>query len=177
MPREFRNIGDFLKFAARLPADAKAGAEIGVEVATLAIWKEARSEIGVYQRDDVPGFAPWAELADATKDDRVSQGYPANDPLLREGLLRDHIKMSTEGLLGRVGVPSAIVQHEYEEEPLDVGDLAIWQELGTPDARFPIPGRSFLGHSAAKLKDRVVDMIAGRVVWALRGNGAPRDGY
>jgi len=172
--REFPNIGEFLKFAERLPVDAKAAVEIGVEVGTRMIWKEARSELGHYQRDQFHG-APWAELADATKEEREYLGYPPNDPLYRQGLLHDYTRMSTEENMGRVGVPSVMVQHEYREREVDIGDVAMWQELGTPDARNPIQARSFLGHSAAKMKDLVVNAISGRFVWALRGNGAKRD--
>jgi hypothetical protein len=181
MPREFRNMKAFLKFAEQMERDAKAAIANGVEVATRQVWKEARSELGVYQRDTIAGMHPWPELAKATQADRRTQGFPANEPLYRQGLLHDNTKMSTDETRGRVGVPSAIVQHDYAEEPVDIGDVAIWQELGTKSARGSpeetdhTPARSFLARAAARWQDRVVDIVAGRLVWALRGNGARRD--
>lgn len=171
--REFRSIGDFLRFAQRLPEKASAAGEAGVEIGTKMIWSEAREMLGTDQLDPVAGYPPWAPLADATQDQRTAQGYPADEALLRQGLLRAHISMGTQALfaaaVGRVGVPSVFVVHEYENEPVDIGELAVWQEIGTPDARSPTPARSFLGRSAAKLKDKVVDAMVAPVIDALLG--------
>lgn len=63
------------------------------------------------------------------KDELGYGGPPDFDPLLREGDLRASIEVSVDGLRGIVGSAER---------------TALWQELGTPGARYPIPPRPFL---------------------------------
>jgi hypothetical protein len=53
---------------------------------------KAQDAIGHYQeaKGDVPA---WAPLSDATKADRVAEGFTEDDPLLRTGELRDSIEV------------------------------------------------------------------------------------
>lgn len=53
----------------------------------------------------------------------------AESPLLRRGDLRDSVSWVSEGLVGEVGSDSKI---------------ALWQELGTDHAEYPIPPRPFI---------------------------------
>ena len=112
----------------------------GLEKAAQIVEDEAKSEIGTYQGGVGGIFAGWQELADSTKADRVAQGFPENEPLLRTGEMRDSIDHSVEGLTALVGSDS---------------DIALWQELGTDK----IPPRSFLGGAAFRKQDEVAEII------------------
>lgn len=107
----------------------------------------ARALFGVYQG----GFAeygPWPELADRTKADRVQQGYPENDPLLREGDLRDGIGIA------------------YGPSRAEIGsndDVMVYQELGTET----IPPRPVLGLTGTEEEKAVFEMVGDGVVKAL----------
>lgn len=114
------------------------------------IQKEAKAIIGNYQ-DAEPPFAPWAELADSTKEDRLRQGYTENDPLLRSGELRDSVERKV-----------------LDESHAAVGsdsDVAVYQELGTAT----IPPRSFLGMAAVRKGEQVAQIIGEGVTQALVG--------
>ncbi len=65
---------------------------------------KVKAEFGVYQSASGP-FPAWDELADSTKDDRVSKGYTENDPLLRSGQERDDVAHQIEGLVAEIGTP------------------------------------------------------------------------
>jgi phage gpG-like protein len=120
-----------------------------LERAALVVEAEAKREIGTYQ-DETGPFAPWAELADTTKNDRVRQGFSENEPLLRTGDMRDSI------------------DHVVEQDEAVVGsnsDIAVYQELGTDR----IPPRSFLGGAASRRGEEVARILGGGVVKALVG--------
>lgn len=110
---------------------------------------EAKEEIGVYQAQ-AGSFVAWAELAAATKADRLAHGFPENEPLLRTGDLRDSIGHVVEGHEAAVGSNS---------------DIAVYQELGT--AR--IPPRSFLAGAAIRKEAEVVAILGEGVVTGLVG--------
>lgn len=140
----------------------------GLEAAAVIVETEAKAELGTYQ-GPAPPFAGWAELADSTKDERIRQGFPENDPLLRDGLLRDNIAHVVEmnGFSGTayVGVPDKEVQHTYQSKPVNIGEVAEAQELGTPH----IPPRTFLGGALVRKEQEVAEEIGTRVVKALVG--------
>lgn len=98
----------------------------------------ARGYIGNYQEGWLMG---WERLSSATlygfqhpsggwifgKEDL---GYsPPDNPLLREGDMRDSIEFRSEGMFGETGSDSKI---------------ALYQEMGTPGALYPIPPRPFI---------------------------------
>lgn len=121
----------------------------GLTKAAKIVEKEAKAEIGHYQ-DAAGPFPAWAELADSTKEDRASKGYPDNDPLLREGTMRDSIG------------------HEVSHHEAVVGsnsDIAVYQELGTQH----IPPRSFLGGAAARKSHEVGEILGHEAVKGLIG--------
>ena len=91
--------------------------EVAMEASAVAVATEARQELGEYQREDMGPAAPWDELKQATKNDRVRQGYPENDPLLRSGDLRDSIEY-------QAGPKGFVVG--------SVDPVALYQFAGTP---------------------------------------------
>lgn len=93
-----------------------------VERGCEIIEEEARRVIGTYDYG-------WPQLKPATQAQRVRLGFPANEPLLRTGELRDSISHAVEGDVGYVFSTSRI---------------AVYQELGTAH----IPPRSFLRGAA-----------------------------
>lgn len=111
-----------------------------IEHGAKAIARRAKQKIGEYQ-EEVGEFAAWAELADSTKTDRVNQGFPENEPLLRTGEMRDSIEYICGSLEAQVGSND---------------DKAVDQELGTSR----IPPRSFLGGAAAEIAPKIAEEAA-----------------
>lgn len=101
--------------------------------------RRAKQKIGDYQ-DQAGQFVPWAELADSTQADRVNKGYAHDEPLLRDGTLRDSIEHNADSKVAHVGSNS---------------DIAVYQEMGTET----IPPRSFLGGAAVECAPKIVELI------------------
>lgn len=147
--RSFENIGGFLRYMERSNARmADAGLD-GLARAAKMIKIEAKTEIGHYQSADYP-FVGWAELADATKDERVKLGYSENDPGLRSGEMQESIESAANYNVGVVGSDS---------------EKLVWFEMGTTHQ----PPRSVLGLAALHKTDQAVDAVAGRIAGALAG--------
>lgn len=134
--------------------------EHALRTAARAVQEEARGMLGTYQVGNAQ-FQTWPELADSTKEERFDLGFPENEPLLRNGELRDHILYEIElnsfhGGEAVVGVPSVTVGDGSKQNPFrDIGDIAMWQEMGTDH----IPSRSFLGLSAARLSPHIARLF------------------
>ena len=150
----FRNLGSFATYLAGLEAEIMAAQLRALVIAGEIVKTEAKAEIGNYQ-DQVGDIVGWAELAQSTKDDRVRQGYSENDPLLRDGTLRDSIESKVEMPTPSIGVVQT-------GSPLAVAE---WQEMGTKR----IPPRSFLAGAIVRKVPALIEMIGSRVSWALRG--------
>src|SRR4051794_31194046 len=105
--------------------------------------KAAKAKIGKYQQGAGP-FAAWAPLAESTKEDRARLGYPEDEPLLREGTLRDSIEH-------KVVFPEAHIGSNSE--------IAVYQELGTKT----IPPRSFLGTAVVEETPKLIEVIGRNV--------------
>jgi hypothetical protein len=121
-----------------------------LDKAAKVVQTEAKAIIGHYQNAAGP-FAPWAQLAPATMDDRASKGFPEDEPLLRTGELRDSVERRVlDGSTAAVGSDS---------------DVAVWQELGTAK----IPPRSFLGIAAVHKGEQAAKIIGEGVVQKLVG--------
>ena len=163
--RQFADIGAFLRFMNDVPAKVERAAHVGLEHASLIIEAEAKREIGTYQEAAGP-FQAWEPLSSATMDGfehplaghipgKTELGYaPPDNPLLREGFLRESIGHLVQGFEAVVG----------SNDP-----VAVWQEMGTPDALYPIPPRSFLGGAAVRKTSEAVHAAAGAVVAAIAG--------
>lgn len=127
-------MNSFADLAARLSRMANPGGDKAyLEAVGSKIEKDAKEIIGHYQRSDTGPFPEWEELKPSTKQDRVSQGFTPNDPLLRSGELRDSIHHAVRG--HSVAVGSDL-------------DIAIYQEMGTAT----IPPRPFLRVAAFRSK-------------------------
>jgi phage gpG-like protein len=151
--RSFPDLASFAAYLARLPVAIQAAETAGLTAAALVIEKEAKAEIGHYQGEAGP-LAAWAELADTTKADRRSKGFPENNPLLRSGELLHSIGHSVDGHHAVVGSTS---------------DIAVYQEFGTPHAAHPIPQRSFLGGAAFRKGKDAADAAGKAVAHSVAG--------
>jgi HK97 gp10 family phage protein len=141
-------------FAAHLLVIAEAeqvAARRALQKAAKVVEKRAKQKIGEYQQETGP-FIAWPELAESTKADRVKQGYPEDEPLLRSGEMRDSIGIATslDGLEVQIGSNS---------------DIAVYQELGTQH----IPPRSFLGGAVSDKLPEIKEIIGRAIVTALVG--------
>ena len=147
--RDFEDISSFAAFLEKVMLTMPVAQHQGLDQAAAIIQAEAKREIGEYQ-DAVGPFEEWQELADFTKQDRVAQGFPENEPLLRTGALRESIERSADASTAYVGSDSQIAE---------------WQELGTEK----IPPRSFLGGAAARKGDEAVETFAQVIVRHIEG--------
>lgn len=152
--RTFSSPKAFADFLRRMLAQEEAAAAKGLEAGARIVLEEAKGSMGRYQDKSGP-FPAWKPLADDTKKDRVRQGFPADEPLLRSGRLRDSIEHNIRGEDAYVGSRSK---------------LAEIQEFGSKDGK--LPPRSFIGGAAArKAKEAAdamvkpsLDLLAGRRV-------------
>jgi hypothetical protein len=143
--REF-DLAGFAKFVAEeMTGNVKKAREMALEAGAQMIEDEAKHVIGTYEFD-------WPQLAPATQADREAKGYPANEPLLRTGELRDSIEhmIIIPGELAEIGSNS---------------DIAVYQELGTST----IPPRPFLLSSAFYKEKEVRRLIRDVVGAAVAG--------
>ncbi|TKI03580.1 hypothetical protein [Martelella alba] len=122
--------------------------ELGVKKYAEDVEAAAKEELGVYQPAIGP-FNAWDPLAESTMDDRVNQGYNANEPLLRSGELRDSIQHEVMGLSAIVGTKSQI---------------GYWQEVGTDK----IPPRPFIGPAYIRKIDTLLDEVGYCVMRSFR---------
>ena len=139
-------------FAAHLSKLAVVGHEVTGHLAQRGgeqIRDEAKGKIGAYQESAGP-FKAWAELAQSTKRDRKSAGFPENEPLLRTGGLRESIQMNRSGNDVTVGSASQI---------------ALYQETGTET----IPPRSFLGAAAVTAQYQISFSAANALIAWVSG--------
>ena len=150
------SLAGFMGHLAGLDVSLRAETEHALERAARVVEAEAKAEIGHYQGQAGP-FAAWAELADATKDDRARKGYAENEPLLREGTLRDSIHHAVEVTGATEG--KAVIGSDSE--------IAVFQELGTQR----IPPRSFLGGALVRKSEQVTRILGAGVAKALVGEG------
>ncbi len=144
---EFKSIGEFVKHLATVKVAEGLAVRSGLKRAAKLVEKQAKAEIGHYQKSVGP-FQAWPELAESTREDRVQKGFTENDPLLRTGGLRDSISHQVSGLEAVIGSSSQV---------------ALWQELGTPK----MPPRPFLGTALAHKEKQVVKLIGDHTVSAL----------
>jgi hypothetical protein len=147
---KFGGLGDFAVRLATMEADIAAAKAVAIEKACQIVKTEAKRVIGTYDYN-------WPQLAEATQEDRVKQGYPPNETLLRSGALR------------------ASIGHVLEREGVDIvgyvgsaDKIAVYQELGTSR----VPPRPFLGGATETKRDEVVAMMH-RKIWSAMVNGGP----
>lgn len=156
---EFDSMGKFARHLATLEVGVALELRRGLETVAKSVQKTAKDEIGYYQPAIGP-FPAWAPLAQTTVEDRVSQGYSADEPLLRTGELRDSIDRDVTALEAVIGSDS---------------DIAVYQELGTDK----IPPRPFLGPAVIHNEPLIKNVLGRAFVRGLLGSGGtpPSLGY
>ena len=148
-----KQLTSFLQLAEEMAKNTVRAAvvvEAGLEAAANLVQKDAQGRLGEYQ-DAIGDYPAWVELADSTKADRARQGYAENDPLLRDGTLRDSIVTEHTVMQAVIGSKNPI---------------AAYQEFGTET----IPPRPFLAPAAEANKKKIHQMIGLAVAGALGGN-------
>jgi hypothetical protein len=157
--REFTSFAEFAVKLVELQVSEALALHHGLKRVALLVEKTAKDELGDYQNATGP-FPAWAELKDATKSDRVRQGYTENDPGLRSGEMRDSIEHKVGGLEAEIGSND---------------DKLVWFELGTQKQE----PRPVLGPAAFR-NQRKIEHIIGHaaVTGLLEGTGIhPSLGY
>jgi HK97 gp10 family phage protein len=124
-------------------------AHAALERVATKVEKTAKSEFGEYQ-DAVGPFPAWAELAESTKEDRERKGFPADEPLLRTGEVRDSIGHEVADLEAVIGSDS---------------DILVFHEFGTAK----MPPRPVLGPAVQVNEAAIVRELGGAVVAGLIG--------
>jgi hypothetical protein len=84
--KAFDNLGALIADLKGVKAKHKREVKKTLKKTGEALKKEAQAMFGTYQDG-------WQQLAEATRDHRVAYGYPADDPLLVTGALRDAVKV------------------------------------------------------------------------------------
>ncbi len=147
--REFDSLAAFATHLVEVAIAEEIALHHGLEKVASGIEKAAKGKIGTYQEASGP-FPAWQELADSTKADRLNKGYDPDEPLLRDGTLRDSIQHEVEGLEAIIGSKS---------------DIAAYQEFGT--AR--IPPRPFIGPAAFENKNKIERILGEAAVAGIVG--------
>ncbi|MCO4875786.1 phage virion morphogenesis protein [Paraburkholderia caribensis] len=143
-------LGQFAQMLMKASEESDAHMHAALERVAEHIEKDAKERIGHYNGAVGP-FAAWAPLAPSTMQDRASKGYPADEPLLRTGELRDSIGKEVTHDEAVIGSDS---------------DVAVAQELGTID----IPPRSFLGAAGAAALPMIQREFGMAIVSAVKGS-------
>lgn len=152
--KQFDDLGQFASFLSTLAWEIEVAEQEALKKAAELIEREAKAEIGHYQTAAGP-FPEWDPLSGATLRGKEAHEYaPPDNPLLQEGDLRDSIKSAVSDHEAVVGSDS---------------EIAVYQEMGTPDAVYPIPARSFLGRAAFRKELEVVEGIGGAIAAAIAG--------
>jgi hypothetical protein len=149
MTLEFTSFGQAAAHCAKLALAVHEADHIALDQATKLLQKKVKEKFGEYQ-PEAGSFVAWAELAESTKQDRERQGYPEDEPLLRDGTLRDSVERAVRDSEGFVGSNS---------------DVAVYQELGTKN----MPPRSTFGSAAVENMEAVVNIVGEGAVAALVG--------
>lgn len=122
-------------------------AQHAMHQAAKVVQHDAQERIGQYQAATGP-FDAWEELAESTQKDRVNKGYTPDDPLLRDGTLRDSIEVEAAPMEAVIGSKL---------------DIAAYQEFGTAT----VPPRPFLGPAAFDNTEKIQKLIGKAVVQGL----------
>lgn len=147
MAKEFANMGDFAAHLLTLQAGELIALEAGLEHVLVHMERVAKDELGHYQPAVGP-FPAWAELAESTKESKLSRGYDPDEPLLNEGDLRNSISHEHRGLEGAMGSTSQIM---------------VYHEFGTAK----MPARPVIGPAAFRSHEKIVKIIGSAMLVGL----------
>lgn len=153
MTKELTLLGAVEMFAT-LGLELEHAHHVALEKAGKLVEGQAKDYLGTYNAQ-YPTV--WLELADSTKKDRVSKGFPADEPLLRTGAMRDSIHHTATHNEAHIGSDSQI---------------AVWHELGT--SRF-VP-RPFLEPALKEKTPEVLKTIGDVVHGKLTGSARETSG-
>ena len=127
-------------------------AEAGLGRAAKMVQTDAKRRIGAYQ-DAVGPFSAWGPLAESTEAQKEAAGYSRDQPLLREGDLRDSIVTEHNAM-------EAIIGSKME--------IARYQEFGTDK----IPPRPFIGPAGYENHEKIVKIIGSCAMVGFAGGSA-----
>lgn len=157
---QFSSFGAFADHITKLAHQHEKALKESLERIAVHVEKVAKEEFGHYQEAAGP-FPAWPELAESTKEDRVRLGFTENDPLLRNGALRDSIKHEVKDLKAAVGSTSPVM---------------VTQELGgevhSPSGTHIVPPRPVLGSALVRSKDFIRQEVGHASASALLPTGA-----
>lgn len=164
MTTNFSSCRAFGRFLRTVSAEIPEAQTHGLRDASLIMQKEAKAEIGTYAQAAGP-FPAMAPLSEATLEGfhhplagwipGKLESYP-EDPLLRQGVMRDSIEAA----------------HDHRQAVVGSDDeVALWQEMGTSGALYPIPPRSFIGRALFVTQDACASTIMRHVLTPLVGTG------
>lgn len=158
--KSFADLGVFAAFLTAAGVQAEDQAAHALREGAHIIAEDAKGRIGHYDGNE------WPPLAERTKADREAKGFPPDDPLLRTGALHDAISSEGRGRHAVAGVKAGIA----DTHGTDLGSIAIWQEMGTPNAAYPIPPRPFLGPAGFAKAHEVVKVVGKAATETLAGS-------
>ena len=101
--KEFKNLGEAIAHLRKLQPRLEKAVETSVRKGAGVLLKEVQEEVGEYQRTDTGPAPPMAELADATKEDRLKKGYTENDPGDRDKTMLRSYGVRADGGHAQVG--------------------------------------------------------------------------
>lgn len=147
--KHFESFADYLKQIEKMVYEAPKAEKIILETVGREVEKNAKDKFGHYQ-EAFGKFDKWPELADSTQQDRLRKGYTPNDPLLRDGTLKESISHTVHGNTVTIGSDSPVM---------------VYQELGTKN----IPPRPVLGPALYEKRARI-KVLCSEVMFALLTN-------
>lgn len=154
---DFTNVDELLADLEQKLAECMPRASTYEEIANL-IAANAKSRLGQYQQQE--GIFPaWSPLAPSTQDERERLGYARDEPLLRDGTLRDAIKATGTEAAALVAVPSEMVPSDDGREEVNIGDVADYLERGTPY----MPPRPFLGPALLAKREEAMAIVRAHI--------------
>jgi HK97 gp10 family phage protein len=159
VPREFSSIEALMAQIAKDVIRMEVLSTEALRKSGELIQKAAQHKIGEYQAASGP-FAAWEPLTESTVDDRKRRNYTPNDPLLRSGELQRSIVIEAGVNKVLIGVKSA----PTEDGKADIGDIAVYQELGTAT----IPPRPFLGPALHENRKEAIELFKIALVEAFQ---------
>lgn len=147
--KEFDSLGAFAMHLLEREVATVVALQACTDEIGHVVQEEAISEFGVYQSAAGP-FPAWEELAEATKEDRLAQGYSENEPLLRSGELRDSTSHTSEPLEAVIGSTDPVM---------------VFHELGTSK----MPPRPVFGPAVVHSEAKIAAIVGGALVVGLVG--------
>lgn len=163
---QFNSLGQFASYLLTRAVATAVALQTANEAIGAHVEKVAKGEFGTYQNAVGP-FPAWAELAEATKDERLQQGFSENDPLFRSGELRDAVTHDASPLEAIIGVKSGTAHSSNGQggSTEDIGNIMISHEFGTSK----MPARPVLGPAVFQSKATIQKIVGAAVVSGLIG--------